>query len=491
MWLARVLSGGLVILAGVIAVNTLRVGPVPAVAPTVGLPPVDAAGAATRLAGALRIPTVTVNEVDRVDWSQWPRLHAHLAASFPGAHQTLRRETVAGLSLLYTWTGTNPTAPPILLLAHQDVVPVEPGTESVWEQAPFAGVIAGGFVWGRGAIDDKASLMAQLEAVELLVASGFQPTRTIYLAYGHDEEIGGRDGARAIAKLLESRGVRAEFSLDEGGTLTRGVLKGVERPVAMISTAEKGYVSFRLTTHDTGGHSSRPPAVTAIGRLARAVSRLQDHPRPPRLGPPVDAMLERLAPALPIAQRIAIANLWLARPLVAWQMAGAPLTSALVRTTTAPTMLRAGIKDNVLPTEAQAVVNFRILPGESVADVRAHIDHTVDDPAVEVAPLEFSSEPSPVADTGTAAFRALEQTVREVFPDALVAPGLVIGATDNRHYAAVSPARYNFLPVEITESDLNRIHGANERIGVEAYGRAVQFYARFLRRTAAPGAPLE
>ncbi len=491
MRLTRWLCGALVILAGVMAANTMLVGPVPPIAPVVALPAVDVAGAARRLAGALRIPTVTLNEVERVDWSQWPRLHAHLALSFPAAHRAMRRETVSDYSLLYTWPGTDPKAPPILLLAHQDVVPVEPGTESTWEQPPFDGVIAGGFVWGRGAIDDKASLMAQMEAVESLVNSGFRPARTIYLAYGHDEEIGGRDGAMAIARLLQSRGVHAEFSLDEGGVLSRGVFKGVERPVAMISTAEKGYVSFRLTTHDTGGHSARPPAVTAIGRLARAVARLQDQPRPPRLGPPVDAMLERLAPALPLTQRIAIANLWLTRPLVAWQMAGAPLTSALVRTTTAPTMLRAGIKDNVLPTVAQAVVNFRVLPGESVAEVRAHVTRAVDDDRVEVAPLDFSSEPSAVADTGNATFRALEQTVLEVFPEALVAPGLVIGATDNRHYAAVSPARYNFLPIEITDADLSRIHGANERIGIEAFSRAVQFYSRFLRTAAGPGAPLE
>lgn len=484
MRLIRILAAVLAVLAAVLAYNTLRVGGRSQPVPEIELPAIDAGAAAERLAGALRIPTVTVNEPGRADWTPWPRLHEHLAASFPAVHRALQRELVGGYSLLYTWTGADPALPPVLLLAHQDVVPIEPGTESAWEQPPFGGNIADGYVWGRGALDDKASLMAQLEAVEWLLGQGFAPSRTVLFAFGHDEEIGGLQGAAAVAQLLESRGLRAEFSLDEGGALTRGVFAGVDRPVAMVATAEKGYVSFRLTARDAGGHSSRPPPVTAVGRLARAVARLEAKGFPPRLVAPVDTMLERLAPDLPLAQRLAVANLWLTRPLVARQLAAGGLTGPLVRTTTAPTQLSAGIKDNVLPTEAHAVVNFRVLPGDSIATVWAHIEQTVADGQIEVAVLDFASEPSPVADPETAAFRLLSGSVREVFPEALVVPGLVIGATDNRHYAAVAAARYNFLPVEITADDLARIHGANERIGVEAYRRAVQFYIQFLCKAA-------
>lgn len=478
------LGAALAALAAVMAFNVARLPPLPPVGPVVALPPVDAEAAAARLAGALRIPTVSRADGPATDAATWARLHAHLAASFPRVHSALVRETVADHSLLYTWHGADPAAPPILLLAHQDVVPVEPGTEPAWEHPPFAGVIAGGYVWGRGALDDKSGLMAQLEAVEWLLAQGFRPARTVLLAFGHDEEVGGRDGAAAVARLLASRGVRAQFALDEGGAVTRGVIRGVARPVATVATAEKGYVSFRLTTRDAGGHSSRPPPVTAVGRLARAVAQLERHPRPSRLVAPVDAMLERLAPALPVFERLAVANLWLTRPLLARQMARTPLTAALVRTTTAPTMLRAGIKDNVLPTEAQAVVNFRVLPGEDIAQVRAHLEATVGDPGVEVAMLDFASEPSPVADPATGAFRDVELAIAEVFPEALVVPGLVIGATDNRHYGDVAAVRYNFLPVEVADADLQRIHGANERIGVQGYRLAVQFYIQLLRRVA-------
>ena len=486
MKILKVLGGGILLLAVVLVINTLRVQPTSQAPAAQNLAEVDETAAAQRLAGALRIPTVTINEAEKVDWSRWPVLHEYLSTSFPAVHRELKREIVNQYSLLYTWEGPDPNAPPILLLAHQDVVPIEPGTEKSWAHAPFDGVVAEGIVWGRGALDDKSSLLAQLEAVELLLAQNFKPARTIYFAFGHDEEIGGRQGAVKIAELLQSRGVQAEFSLDEGGVLAQGVMPGIQRPVATIATAEKGYVSFKLTARDAGGHSSRPPKITAIGRLARAVARLEKKQRPVRLAPPVDEMLQRLAGELPWAQRLAIANLWLLRPLVARQMAQGQVTNALVRTTTAPTMFNAGVKDNVLPVVATAVVNFRVLPGETIAGLEAHVRAAIDDAAIELAPLDFSSEPSPVADSATPAYAMLEKTVNEVFPEAIVTTGLVIGATDNRHYGAVRRARYNFLPVTITAEDLARVHGANERIAVKDHARAVRFYVQLLRNTAAP-----
>ena len=471
-------------LAAVVAGRVLLLDPAPVAEASPALMAVDAAAAAERLAGAIRIPTVTRNERDRVDWSQWPKLHDYLRRQFPHVDAALTHETVAQYSLLYRWQGSDANAQPILLLAHQDVVPIEPGTESAWEHPPFAGAIAEGYVWGRGALDDKGSLVAQFEAVELLLASGFTPKRTIYFAFGHDEEIGGEQGAKQVAALLASRGVKAEFSLDEGGAITQGIVAGVARPVASIMTAEKGYLSLKLTAHDAGGHSSRPPRITAIGRIATAIARLQAEPLPARLGPPVTDMLDRLAPVMSPMLRLAVANRWLFGPLVEKRMTASSTTNALVRTTTAPTIFRAGVKDNVLPVEAEATVNFRILPGDSIASVTAQVRRIIDDPEVELLPCDFFSEPSPVSPVDTPAFAAIERASQKVFPEAVVAPGLVIGATDNRHYGAVRDARYNYVPVMLTEPDLNRLHGANERIGVPDYARLVQFYAQLLRDTA-------
>ncbi|HUS25349.1 MAG TPA: M20 family peptidase [Candidatus Binatia bacterium] len=476
--------GALVLLAVALAVNTARVQPAPRAAAATDLPALDEKALAQHLSAAVRVPTVTYTERDRVDWSQFGKLHEVLKKQFPRVHKELKRETVAQRSLLFTWRGSDASMPPILLLAHQDVVPIEPGTEKSWTHPPFAGEIADGFVWGRGTLDDKASLVAQLEAAEWLLAHGFKPKRTLYFAFGHDEEISGTEGATNLAKELAKRRVKAEFSLDEGGSITVGVVPNVKAPVASIMTAEKGYVSFRLTAHDPGGHSSRPGPTTAIGRLSRAVARLQAHPFRPHLTAPVRDMLTRLAPEYPLAQRVAVANLWLLRPLVVRRMTEGRITNALVRTTTAPTIFSAGIKDNVLPSEASAVVNFRIAPDESIADVERHVRRVMDDDGIELAVLDFASEPSTPASDRTPGFQLLERTVNEVFPEAVVSAGLVIGATDNRHYGAVREQRYNFAPLVIGEEDLSRVHGSNERVATRDYVRMVQFYLRLIQNAA-------
>ena len=477
-------TAAVVLLAVVAFARTLRAQPAPKAPAAASLVAVDRDAAAARFAGAIRIPTISYGDRTRIDYAQFDRLHDYLAAKFPKLHAALKRELVAKYSLLYTWEGSEPSAKPVLMLAHQDVVPVEPGTEQVWQHAPFSGDVAEGFVWGRGAIDDKASLMAQLEAVEALVGAGFKPKRTIYFAFGHDEEISGEEGAKAMAALLEARGVKAEFSLDEGGSITRGVVQGIDGPVASIMTGEKGYLSLDLVTRDAGGHSSRPPKITAVGRLARAVSRIEEHQMPTHLASPTTDLLGRLAPHMAFADRLAAGNLWLFGPFVERRLADDRTTNALVRTTTAPTIFHAGIKDNVLPVEARATVNFRLLPGDSVAAVEEHVRDVVDDPQVEVTAEAFASEPSPVSDVRAPAFGVLERTVNEVFPDAIVTPGLVIGATDNRHYGAVREQRYNFAPEVMLPEDLLRLHGANERLGVDGYARMVQFYARLLQNVA-------
>jgi len=445
----------------------------------------DADGAVQRLAAALRLQTVSHEDRAQVDLATFAALAAQLRQGFPRVHQALTVESV-GPSLLYTWPGRDPAGAPIILTAHMDVVPVEPGTEGKWTHPPFAGTVADGFVWGRGARDDKSSVLALLEAAELLLAAGYQPPRTVYLAFGHDEEIGGRQGAGRIAALLQSRGVRAEFLLDEGGAVLQGLVPGVARPVASIMAAEKGYFTVKLTTREEGGHSSRPPPQTAVGRLARAVARVQDFPLPARFERPVTDMLDQLAPEMAFGRRFALANRWLLGPLLLRSFTGEPTSNALVRTTTAPTVIHAGVKDNVLPSEATALVNFRLLPGDSIEDVLRHVREAVDDPAVEVAAgSEFSSEAGLPAPVDNAAFALLARTARETWPEAAVSTGLVIGATDARHYREVFDARYNFSPSVLAAEDLPTIHGSNERIAIGNYLDMIRFYVRLLRNWAA------
>jgi carboxypeptidase PM20D1 len=479
-----VLAAVVAVLLVVVVANTLRFRSrqvAVAVAPAATLRP----GVAERMAAALRFRTISHQDTAAFDAEPFRGLHRHLEESFPEAHRALRREVVGGFSLLFTWTGAAPQEPPILLLAHLDVVPAEGWAGRAWTHPPFAGTIADGYIWGRGALDDKAAVLGLLEAVDHLVADGFAPRRTVYLAFGHDEEIGGQEGATVIARQLAARGVRPEFVLDEGLAVADGVVAGVSAPVALVGIAEKGYLSLELVVESPGGHSSRPPPRTAVGILATAVDRLERHQAPAAIEGATRRLLEFAGPEMGFLNRMALANLWLFSPLVRRQLAATPETNALIRTTTAPTMLEGSVKDNVLPTRARAVVNFRIRPGDSVEGVVEHVRSTIDDERVAIAPLGMKpSEPSPEAAIDNGAFTTLQRTILEVFPGAVVAPSLVLGATDSRHYAGLTPNVYRFLPFRFVAEDYTRVHGIDERIAVADYERAVQFYMRLIRNAA-------
>ena len=440
----------------------------------------DTTAAARRLAQALTFRTISNEDPAEVDTSAFRALHDYLERAFPLAHATLQRETVSELSLLYAWPGRDPSLPPILLASHLDVVPVE--AEASWAHGPFAGAIAEGYVWGRGALDVKSGVTGILEAVEGLLGDGFRPRQTVYLAFGHDEEVGGRRGAAAIVALLKRRDVRLRFVLDEGGAVVRDALPGLEAPLAVVGIAEKGYASLELTVEDEGGHSSQPPPQTAIGVLSAAVARLEAHPFPARLDGPTSALFDHVGPEMAWPWRIVFGNRWLFGPLIERRLSEVPATNASIRTTTAATMIEGGVKNNVLPTSARAVVNFRLLPGEDVEGVVARVRGTIADPRVDVRPLPLSlSEPSPVSSLTSAAYRTLARTVRQVVPEAVVAPYVVIGATDARHYAAVAEDVYRFAALELGAADRSRIHGPDERIGLGDYARMVAFYAQLLR----------
>ncbi|MBZ4420577.1 M20 family peptidase [Myxococcus sp. RHSTA-1-4] len=441
---------------------------------------VDADAAAVRLAGALRLKTLAASEGRPAEDAAFAALHDYLREHFPRVHAELRREPQGAHSVLYTWPGTDASLRPVLLMGHLDVVPVEPGTEGTWTRPPFSGDIADGYVWGRGALDDKGSVLAILEAVEALLAAGHRPKRTVLFAFGADEEVGGL-GAEAMAKLLRERGVTLESVLDEGGMMLTGTVPGVKAPVAVVGVAEKGMVSVELVAEGEGGHSSMPPRQTAVGVLSRAVSRLEEEPMPAELRGGSRALFDFVGPEMPFGMRLVFANLWLFEPLVVRQLAARPSTNAAVRTTTAATMFEGSVKDNVLPARARAVVNFRTLPGDTVQGVLEHVRRVVDDPRVKVGTLGFISEASPVSRTDTEAWSVLQRSIRQVFPETLVAPYLMVGATDARHFAGLSDSVYRFMPLHLEREDLARLHGRDERVSIQGYAKAVRFYAQYLR----------
>jgi len=473
-----------VLLVAAVAVNTLRQG-----SRQIDVPPapplaVDAGAVADKLSGAIKLRTVSSLTDPEANADEFRKLHAYLQERFPRVHAALRRETVGGYSLLYTWPGADAAAPAIALMAHHDVVPIEPGTEAKWTSAPFAGEVRDGYVRGRGAWDDKGNLIAQMEAIEMLLAGGFKPRQTLYLISGADEEVGGLRGARQIAALLQSRNVRLDFVLDEGLFIENGLLPGVSHPVAIIGIAEKGYLSAVLKATGTPGHASAPPPPgnTAISRMSAALRRLDEEQLPAAMKGVAREMFETIAPHMSGFQRVALSNLWLFGPLVQKQLEKSGATNAMLRTTTALTIVNAGNKDNVIPGQAEAVVNFRIMPGETRETVLAHVRSKVGE-GIEVSALPSAVDPTGISPTSAAPYQMLTRTLRSLFPDVLVAPALYVAGSDSHHFTGLTDNIYRFSPVRVKPEDLPQLHGTNERIATANLAELVRFYYQLIQNT--------
>jgi len=430
-----------------------------------------------RLAGAIQFRTISFQDITHFVETPFLEFHNYLEHVFPQIHSSLQKELVNKYSLLFTWKGRDESLKPILLMDHQDVVPVPTETQDQWDQPPFAGKIADGFIWGRGTLDVKCGVMGILEAVESLLNEGFQPQRTVYLAFGHDEEISGEHGAVRIVELLRSRDVRLGFVLDEGGFIVNGVIPGVSNPVALIGIAEKGYVTLELKVETEGGHSSIPPKHTGVGILSQAITDLENNPFPANMKFS-SQFFKSVGPEMPFFQKMIFANMWLTRPLVRQTLSGMPEMNASIRTTTAATMFKGSDKENVLPKLAPTVINFRIMPGETVDSVIEYVRKTIDNPQIKITPLGIPANPSPVADIHSKSYEILKKTIYQTSTDdkLITAPFLVVATTDSRHYVNIAENVYRYIPLVLHQEDLSRIHGVNERIAIDNYLQMVKFY---------------
>lgn len=426
---------------------------------------------------AITFKTVSYGDSTLFDSSQFVGFRKFLESTYPQLHAKLSLEMVSTYSLLFKWQGKDNALKPIVLMAHQDVVPVEEGTESMWHVDPFAGTIKDDFIWGRGTTDDKINLISICEAIEKLLRENFEPQRTIYLAFGHDEEIGGK-GAIAIAKLLKERNIVAEMVMDEGGIITKDKVPGLAKPVALLGTSEKGYLSLNLTVEKPGGHSSMPEKETAIDILSEGLVKLHHAPFDARFSQPMQDFMQSLGPEMPFVQRMAFSNPWLFKNLITGTYEKSGPGNAMIRTTIAPTIVKAGIKDNVVPTQAMATVNFRLLPGDESAEVIAHVKKIVNDERIEISVYgDAFSEASAVTPINSFAYQTVEATVKKTYPQLLTSPFLMIGATDSRHFGDVSANIIKFSPM----IDPIGFHGIDERVSLESYRTSLWFYEQLIR----------
>ena len=450
-------------------ISALLLGQVPGVA----------ASPADRLAEALSIRTISYQQREHIDYGEFQRLNDYLRKTYPRVFSELQVETVNGYSLLIRWDGSDADLKPILFTAHTDVVPIEPGTEGDWEHPPFDGVVTGGRIFGRGTLDDKMGVLGLLEAAEQLLSEGFVPRRGIVMAFGHDEEISGKEGAAALAARMKELGLHFQWMVDEGGMLISDVALLNDRPMAMVNVAEKGYLTLTLVASGAGGHSSNPPKISTIGRLSNAMARIEANPFEPRLVGPVRAMFEILAPHVKQPESFVFDNLWLTSGLVAHRMDQRRLTIPFVRTTTALTMFNAGVKENVVPQRAEARVNFRLLPGDTPEMVIDYIRSVIDDPEIEISYDPWESVP-PISDHQGVGFQVIGDAVATVYPDAIVTPSLLTATTDTRHYVELADDLYRFHGVMMDSRQTSSIHGTNEFITVESYEKSIAVARRMM-----------
>jgi len=447
---------------------------------------VDAERAVKHLSEAIKIPTISYPEHDLVDWSQFEKFHDFLEQAYPLITKNLKRENISDASLLYKWEGRNPKLDPIALLSHQDVVPVSEGTEQDWTHPAFDGFIDGEFLWGRGALDMKNHLICVMEAVETLLEEGFVPERDVYLCFGHDEEVVGSDaaGAKFIMETLKSRGVHLDSVIDEGGAILPVKIKGImDKHLAGIGIAEKGYTDFEVTLNSKGGHSSQPPNHTALGYMADVIKNLEKHQFKAKMFPFVTSIFDKVGRNVTYPARIVTCNLWLLKPVVKALMKKIPFAACMIRTTTAVTMSQGSPAANVLPQIASITVNFRQMPGTTIPDIEKHIKKVVKNKEISVSLLK-GKEASKFSPTDSRAYNAIEELCMQTNPDNIVAPFLVMGGTDSCFYEPICDNIYRFSPFNVDTALLLCTHATNERIPIATVGEGVVFFKRYVRRLA-------
>lgn len=440
--------------------------------------PFDLGKAADRLSTMIQFPTVSARLGEREVDEAFAGLIDYLQVAYPETTRAATVDASIPYHLVFDIPGSRPDLESILLIAHYDVVDVQP---DAWTHPPFGGEIEDGYIWGRGALDDKNVLCAQLEAVEAILASGRRPERGIVIALGGDEELSGHSGARRIAASFGDR--RFHMVLDEGAVIAVGMLSQPSLPVALIGIAEKGHVNITVEARTQPGHASMPPGTTAVGILARAIRRIERRPFRPRLTSTMREFFRALAPVtrfpLGVIYRFP-APCW---PLLRLALTRAPQTRALVATTQAVTMTRGSNAPNVLPESAQAVINVRILPGESVGGVLARIRRLLRRIPVEARVTDEQDAHNPVSSSITA--RERYEAVASIAASLAVcvpAPFLVTASTDSKWYAGHSDAIFRFLAAVLDQGEIDRIHGVDERISIENLDRMIRFYLLIVER---------
>ena len=425
----------------------------------------------------VRCKTISYNDHSLEDEAEFRKLIDLLPGLYPKVFEICSFQELPDRGLLFRWPGKEAGAPSVMM-AHYDVVPVN---EDSWDKPPFEGIIEDGVLWGRGTLDTKVTFNGVLSAAENLIGNGFQPKNDVYFAFSGGEEVNGK-GAVNIVDWFEKEGITPALVVDEGGAVVENVFPGVKAPCGMVGIAEKGMMNVQYTVRSQGGHASAPLPKTPITILANAVGNIVKNPFKMHLTKPAAEMFDTLGRHSSFALKIVFANLWLFRPVLDMICkSGGGEMNALVRTTTAFTMMEGSNGRNVLPAQASIISNMRLNPADTVESATAYLKKVVNDPSVEIQVLE-SFQPSPISETNCPAWDKVASSVAETWRGCVVSPYLMVQCSDSRHYGRISDKVYRFSAMALTSEERATIHGNNERIRLDCLHRSVEFYIRLIKK---------
>ena len=430
---------------------------------------------AHKLGAMVRVPTVSKNEDE--DLTEFYRYHQVLEAQFPLLHKHLEKTVLRG-NLLYRWPGADASKKPILLMGHQDVVPA---SDDGWTVPAYSGQVVNGDLYGRGALDCKSTMFVEMEAVEQLLAEGFVPQQDIYLEYSINEETGG-DGAASVVRYLQEKGITLALVLDEGGAVIDKAVDGMDRPYAVIGITEKGYMDVKITARGKGGHSSTPPRNTPAARLFAFAHEIETkRPFRKQILPEVEEMFRCMGPSFSQPLKLVLSNFRLFQGVIkALMPVVSPFGEAVMATTCCFTMMRGSDAANVIPKEPYLVANLRtsVHQGcEASLEVLKKYGKKYD--------LEFEvlmqREASPVSNIHSKEYAYLVRCIHKHFPDAGVAPFMIMGGTDCRHFHALTENALRFCPVRMTSAQSASCHAVDENVTLWALAEGVDFFKMFLK----------
>lgn len=461
-----------------------------------------------RFAGGIRIPTISREVYADTDFRPFDEFSLYLQKEYPRVYEKMDTMTVNKYGLLFHWKGKNSQAKPILFLSHYDVVPVVgydadnlsqsqgdtifdltqkvatpfETDQTKWQYPPFSGAVANGRVYGRGTLDMKCMLFSLFEAADSLIGENFQPEQDIWFAFGHDEEVSGRQGALKIAEYFKNKGLSFDAVYDEGGIIAtpKSVLESINKPLALIGTGEKGFLTLRIKVKGIGGHSSMPPAKSSLVYAAEIIEKLNNEQMPAEIIAPIEAFLDNIGGEMDFKSRLTIANQWLLKSLLIGSLSKSPASNALVRTTTAISMAKGSDAPNVLSSVSEVTVNFRILPGNTVAQVKEHVDGICANYEVEIEEIS-SREPSNISPTDVKGFSVVKEAVSKLYPEAIISSYITIGGTDAYKYQIVSDHIYRFIPLYLTQYEQRTIHNENESISLDTFGKMIWYFKDIMK----------